>query len=84
LTVRETRERIIEAVGEIDREVDDFYIPRIAIQELLDGFADLGEERESFWTKLVKIFVRLMKFLIGIIIVLVLPFMLPAYENIVH
>ena len=33
----ETRERLIEAMGEIDRDIDDFYIPRQAMQELLDG-----------------------------------------------
>ena len=74
----ETRERLIDAVGEIDRDADDFYISRQAIQELLDGFADPGEIKESVWTKLVKMFIRFMKFLINIIVVLVLPSMLPA------
>jgi hypothetical protein len=55
----ETRERLIEAVGEIDRELDEFYIPRQAMQVLLDGFEDLGRTRESVWIKLIRMFVRL-------------------------
>jgi len=74
----ETRERLIEAMAEIDRSADDFYIPRQAMQELLDGFEDLGTTKESIWTKLVKMFIRFMKFLINIVVVLVPPSMLPA------
>lgn len=66
-----TRERLIEAIGDIDREADDFYIPRQAMQELLDGFQNLGTTRESIWTKLVKMFLRFMKFLFNIFVVLV-------------
>ena len=77
----ETRERLIEAIGEIDLGVDEVYIPRQAMQELLDGFEDIGQTTESIWIKLIKNFLRFLKFLIGIFIVLVLPSTVPANGN---
>jgi hypothetical protein len=64
---------LIEAIGEIDRDAEDFYIPRQAFQELLDGFEDLGQARESVWVKMIKMFIRFAKFLINVLLVFVLP-----------
>jgi hypothetical protein len=67
----ETRERLIEAVGEIDRELDNIYIPRRAMQVLIDEFEDLGRSKDSIWMKLLKMFIRFAKFLFGIFVQLV-------------
>lgn len=65
-------------MGEIDREADDFYIPRQAMEEILGGYLDLSISRESIFIKLIKIFVRFIKFLWDIFIVLVPLPTLPA------
>lgn len=69
---------LIETIGEIDRDADDFYIPRQAMQELFDGFRNLSTTNESIWTKLVRIFVRFGKFLWDIFIFLVSSSASPA------
>ena len=48
------------------------------MQELLDGFEDMEKTKESIWIKLIKIFIRFMKFLINIAIILIPASMLLA------
>jgi hypothetical protein len=55
----ETRELLIQAIGEVDREIE-VYIPRMAFQDLIHSFEDFANTKESLWKRLIKIFAKLM------------------------
>ena len=57
---RETREALLRAIEKVDEEIQDVYMPRQALVQFVDDFMQVSTTKESFWKKLVRVFLRLL------------------------
>ena len=69
--ISELRERLIGAIGEIDREVDEVYVPRQIYQTMIDEFNNLWHQPTPCWRRVIKIIARVVIFILNLFLVLV-------------
>jgi hypothetical protein len=57
---RETREALLRAIEQVGEEIQDVYMPRQALVQFVDDLMQVSTWKESFWKKLVRVFLRLL------------------------
>lgn len=69
----ETRERLIHAIEEVDRDVEEVYIPRRVFHDMINEFDNLWNSTGPIWRRILRILTYLLVFILNLLIVVVLP-----------